>query len=246
MLCKMSVCLSHTLNQRLQRDAMQDVRLPVTHFESTSTARCYARCPSVCHTLWINVYSVMLCKMSVCLSHTLNQRLQRDAMQDVRLSVTHFELTSTARCYARCPSVCHTLWINVYSVMLCKMSVCLSHTLNQRLQRDAMQDVRLSVTHFESMSTAWCYARCPSVCHILWTNVYSAMLCKMSVCLSHTLNQRLQRDAMQDVCLSVTHFESTSTAWCYARCPSVCHTLWINVYSVMLCKMSVCLSHTLN
>jgi len=167
---------------------MQDVRLSVTHFELMSTARCYARCPSVCYTLWINVYSAMLCKMSVCLSHTLNQCLQRDAMQDVRLSVTHFKLTSTAWCYARCPSVCHTLWINVYSAMLCKMSVCLSHTLNQRLQRDAMQDVRLSVTHFELMSTARCYARCPSVCHILWTNVYSAILCKMCVCLSRTLN----------------------------------------------------------
>jgi len=197
---------------------MQDVRLSVTHFELTSTAWCYARCPSVCHTLWTNVYSVMLCKMSVCLSHTLNQRLQRDAMQDVRLSVTHFESTSTA--------VCHTLWTNVYSVMLCNMSVGLSHTLNQRLQRDAMQDVCLSVRHFESTSTAWCYARCLSVCHTLWINVYSAMLCKMSVCLSHTLNQCLQRDAMQDVRLSVTHFELTSTAWCYARCPSVCHTLW--------------------
>jgi len=225
---------------------MQDVRLSVTHFELMSTAWCYARCPSVCHTLWTNVYSAMLCKMSVCLSHTLNQCLQRDAMQDVCLSVTHFELTSTARCYARCPSVCHTLWTNVYSVMLCNMSVGLSHTLNQRLQRDAMQYVCRSVTHFESTSTAWCYARCLSVCQTLWINVYSAMLCKMSVCLSHTLNQRLQRDAMQDVRLSVTHFESTSTAWCYARCLSVCHTLWINVYSAMLCKMSVCLSHTLN
>ena len=146
-------------------------------------------------------------------------------MQDVCLSVTHYELMSTAWYYARCPSVCHTLWINVYSVMLCKMSVCLSHTLNQRLQRDGMRDVRLSVTQFESTSTAWCYARCPSVCHTLWINVYSMMLCKMSVC------------------LSVTHFESTSTARCYARCLSVCHTLWTNVYSVMLCKMSVC--HTL-
>jgi len=74
----------------------------VAHFESTSTARCCGRCPR--------------------LSHTLNQRLQRDAVQDVRLS----------------------------------------HTLNQCLQRDAMQDVRLS----------------------------------------HTLNQCLQRDAMQDVRLS--------------------------------------------
>ena len=146
---------------------MQDVRLSVTHFESTSTARCYARCPSVCHTLWINVYSVMLCKMSVCLSHTLNQCLQRDSMQDVRLSVTHFEWMSTARFYARCSSVCHTLWTNVYSAMLCNMSVCLSHTLNQCLQRDAMQDVRLSVTYFELTSTA---------------------RFKMSVCLSHTLN----------------------------------------------------------
>ena len=45
------VCLSHTLNQRLQRDAMRDVRLSVTHFELMSTARCYARCPSVCHIL---------------------------------------------------------------------------------------------------------------------------------------------------------------------------------------------------
>jgi len=225
---------------------MQDFRLSVTHFELTSTARCYARCPSVCHILWTNVYSAILCEMSVCLSHTLNQRLQRDAMQDVRLSVTHFEWTSTARFYARCPSVCHILWINVYSVMLCKMSVCLSHTLNQCLQRDAMQDVRLSVTHFESTSTARYYARFPSVCERLWINVYSAILCKMSVCLSHTLNQCLQRDAMQDVRLSVRHFESTSTARCYARCPSVCQTLWINVYSAMLCKMSVCLSDTLN
>ena len=41
----------NSLNQCLQRDAMQDVRLSVTHFESTSTARCYARCPSVCQTL---------------------------------------------------------------------------------------------------------------------------------------------------------------------------------------------------
>ena len=111
-------------------------------------------------------------------------------------------------CYGRCPSVCQTLWINVYSAMLC-------------------------------------YGRCPSVCHILWTNVYSAMLYKMSVCLSHTLNQRLQRYAIQDVRLSVTHFELTSTARCYARCLSVCHTLWTNVYSVMLCKMCLSVCHTL-
>jgi len=92
----------------------------VAHFESTSTARCCGRCPR--------------------LSHTLNQRLQRDAVQDVRLS--------------------HTL--NQCLQRDAMQDVRLSHTLNQCLQRDAMQDVRLS----------------------------------------HTLNQCLQRDAMQDVRLS--------------------------------------------